>query len=89
MNFKFVLSRDLNLESRKYLQVTSTAQVGSFPSPRPSAKRRQAANSSRRQASPSVANSSRRQATNSFGKRPIPGSKSSFAIDFLLDYSCI
>lgn len=59
MNFKFVLSPDLNLESRKYLQVTSTAQVGSFPSPRP------------------------------FAKRPIPGSKSSFAIDFLLDYSCI
>ena len=49
--------RDLNFESRKYLQVTSTAQVGSFPSPRP------------------------------FAKKLIPGSKSSFAIDFLLDYS--
>ena len=52
MNFKFALSRDLNLESRNYLQVTRTAQVGSFPSPRP------------------------------FAKNPIPGIKSSFAIDF-------
>ena len=52
MNFKFALSRDLNLESRNYLQVTRTAQVGSFPSPRPCAK------------------------------NPIPGIKSSLAIDF-------